>query len=154
MQGRDDGVSRQVGCVQRQRGRVGPDAYSARMAINDTSQKILDAARALQEQKLAAVQKLVTSRGYIADVREQLAAAERQDATAYQEAVRAGWSEAELKQVGIVPPVRQAPGRPRRRTSEPGNAMLDAGLRREAAASVALDRDQTHVVGDPVGASA
>lgn len=121
-------------------------AYSARMTTHDTPNPILEAARKLQEQRLLAVQRLVDTRARIDTAQAQLVDAQREDSNAYQKALKEGWSEAELRQVGITPPARKAPGRPRGR-ARGGNALADVQLQREAAASVSLDRDQTHVVG-------
>ena len=128
-----------------------------------TGQGILAAARQLQEQKIAAVGQLAESRAKIARIEAELAEARREDAVAYQAAVRGGWTEAELKAVGIGAPAVRAPGRPRgsgRRAPSVveversgANALVAATLQREAETSVALDRDQTHVVGEPAAAS-
>jgi len=123
------------------------------MTQHDTpGQDILAAARKLQEDKLVAIQRLADTRARIATIQAQMTDAEREDANAYQAAVRGGWTEAELKAVGIAPPARQAPGRPRgkgRARAGSGNALVDSQLRREAEASGRLDRDQTHAVGVP-----
>lgn len=127
-------------------------------------QGILDAARKLNERRMGAIDALASSRARIVEVQQLLAEAEAEDAVKYAAAVKAGWSESELKAVGIGAPATRVPGRPARASSnrprsqsgggripEPGNAMLAAGLRREAHASVALD-GETHAVGEPVGA--
>ncbi len=43
-----------------------------------------------------------------------LSEAERAEAVAYAEATKAGWTDAELKQLGVDAPARKLPGRPRR----------------------------------------
>ena len=43
-----------------------------------------------------------------------LSEAERAEAVAYTEATKAGWTDAELKQLGVDAPARKLPGRPRR----------------------------------------
>jgi hypothetical protein len=124
------------------------------MARTTTPRIDLDAARAAAQARIVAIEK-------IAQTREAVLEAERADAAAYQEALRAGWSAQELKQFGVDEPVRRPPGRPR--SARPQNGSRETSgllgghggfaseqLRREAEASVALDRDQTHVVGEPV----
>lgn len=127
-----------------------------------SGQDILAAARRLQEDKLAAVEAVAGTRARIAEIRAkfeaQLVEVEREDAVAYQAALKAGWAEDELRKVGIAAPARQAPGRPRKGRRTVGEqrelaahaGLLGAQLRREAEASVRLDRDETHVVGEPV----
>lgn len=78
-----------------------------------TPNPILEAARKLQEAKLVAVQGVVDTRSRIDVVVNQLTEAQREDAVAYQKALRAGWTEDELRRVGIAPPAKKAPGRPR-----------------------------------------
>lgn len=136
------------------------------MTQSNPREGILEAARKLQEDKLTAVGRLVDTRARIDTIEAQLADAQREDANAYKLALDAGWSEAELKAVGVDAPARPLPGRPRKAPRQAraavsaaagaalagggtGSAFHDAQLRREAEASTALDRDQTHVVGDP-----
>ena len=47
---------------------------------------------------------------------------ERVDAAAWATALKHGWSEADLRQVGYDAPTRRAPGRPRRRAAATGRA--------------------------------
>lgn len=92
------------------------------------SQDVLAAARRLQEQKLSSVARVVASREEIGRIQKELADAQRDDAAAYAEAVKAGWSEGELRSIGIAPPARQVPGRPR----SAGRAKPKAPAPREA----------------------
>lgn len=135
-----------------------------RMTTPGAPNPILEAARQLQEAKLAAVQKLAETRARIGEIDVQRTEAVRADAVAYQQAIRGGWTEAELRQVGITPPERKAPGRPPRgsggqSTKPPGPGeversgaagLVESQLQREAEASTRMDREgdgQTHVVG-------
>jgi len=46
------------------------------------------------------------------DLADQLATAERAAARAYADAQRAGWTDEDLKRIGLEAPSRRAPGRP------------------------------------------
>jgi hypothetical protein len=147
------------------KGGVATLRYGPRMARNQTPQDILAAARKRNEDRLAAVEKIVGEAGtragiaqaeqerlaLLARADEVVAEAKAKDGQAYAEAVRAGWTPAELRVLGIRPldvkPARTSRARSSRSGNGSGNALADAQLQREAAASVALDRDETHVVG-------
>ncbi|MET3810819.1 hypothetical protein [Arthrobacter sp. UYEF3] len=58
-------------------------------------------ARALLDSRIESVTNLVTTRQRITDLREQLAAAERDDKRAYVRATKDGWSPEELKKLGL-----------------------------------------------------
>lgn len=72
-------------------------------------------ARALLDSRIESVTYLVKTRQRIADLREQLADAEREDKRAYVRATRDGWSPDELKKLGLEP---AAVGRRRRTTKQ------------------------------------
>jgi len=74
-------------------------------------------ARALLDDRIEAVRTLATARQAALDKREEADEAERADSTAYQAALRAGWTADELKKVGFEKSARKAPGRPRRARS-------------------------------------
>lgn len=102
------------------------------MARHTTPQDILAAARKRNEGRLAAIEKIVGEFGTQAAIRqaeEDLEAAiaaarvavdeaRARDAKAYAAALRAGWSEAELRDVGIRRP-GAAPARKRASSSRP-----------------------------------
>jgi len=58
-------------------------------------------ARALLDSRIESVTHLVKTRQRIADLREQLAEAERDDKRAYVRATKDGWSPDELKKLGL-----------------------------------------------------
>jgi hypothetical protein len=60
-------------------------------------------ARALLDSRIESVTALVTTRQRITDLKEQLAAAERDDKRAYVRATKDGWSADELKKLGLEP---------------------------------------------------
>ncbi|GLB69162.1 hypothetical protein [Arthrobacter mangrovi] len=69
----------------------------ATISIEDTQEK----ARQLLNSRIESVTALVQVRQRIADLKEQLAEAEREDKRAYVRATRDGWSEEELKKLGL-----------------------------------------------------
>ena len=72
--------------------------------------------------------------------REALGEAEANHAAVYAAATRAGWSDAELKKMGLTTPNRRAPGRPRR--TRPGGARpATAGASEGPSASTAGEAD-------------
>jgi hypothetical protein len=60
-------------------------------------------ARALLDSRIESVTALVKSRQRVADLKEQLAEAEREDKRAYVRATKDGWSAEELKKLGLEP---------------------------------------------------
>jgi hypothetical protein len=74
-------------------------------------------ARKLLDSKIESVTALVKSRQRVADLKEQLADAEREDKRAYVRATKDGWSPDELKKLGLE---NGAAGR--RRTMKKGSA--------------------------------
>jgi hypothetical protein len=83
-----------------------PDALDTQ-AVEHTARQLLDA-------RITAVRELAKAQVAVDHVRESLGEAEANHATVYTTATRAGWSDAELKQMGLRAPTRRAPGRPRR----------------------------------------
>jgi hypothetical protein len=69
----------------------------ATISIENTQEK----ARQLLNSRIESVTALVQARQRIADLKEQLAEAEREDKRAYVRATRDGWSEEELKKLGL-----------------------------------------------------
>ncbi len=60
-----------------------------------------DQARKLLDSRIASVTDLVIARKRVDELREQLAEAERDDKKAYVRATKDGWSEDELKKLGL-----------------------------------------------------
>ncbi|MUK02971.1 hypothetical protein GM708_14200 [Vibrio cholerae] len=69
------------------------------MTIN--AEDIENQARQLLNSRVASVRELVKSKQRIGELRAQLAEAEREDKKAYVRATRDGWSEDELKKLGL-----------------------------------------------------
>ena len=69
----------------------------ATISIKNTQEK----ARQLLNSRIESVTALVQARQRVADLKEQLAEAEREDKRAYVRATRDGWSEEELKKLGL-----------------------------------------------------
>jgi len=65
-------------------------------------------ARALLDGRMAAVRALVEARQALADLRDQVAVAEREDARLYSVALRDGWSADELRKIGLGEPEKGA----------------------------------------------
>jgi hypothetical protein len=76
-------------------------------AVEHTARQLLDA-------RITAVRELAKAQIAVDHVRESLDEAEANHATVYTTATRAGWSDAELKQMGLRAPTRRAPRRPPR----------------------------------------
>lgn len=60
-------------------------------------------ARALLDSRIESVTQLVKARQRVADLKEQLADAERDDKRSYVRATKDGWSTEELKKLGLEP---------------------------------------------------
>lgn len=76
-------------------------------------------ARALLDSRIKSVEELVQARQRVTDLKEQLAAAERDDKRAYVKATRDGWSPDELKKLGLEP---AAAGRRRKAQTKPSDS--------------------------------
>lgn len=83
------------------------------MATIDIEQTRIQA-RALLDSRIDSVTALVKTRQHITDLKDQLAAAERDDKRAYVRATKDGWSPEELKKLGLE---SGATGRRRRATN-------------------------------------
>jgi hypothetical protein len=66
-------------------------------------------ARALLNSRIKSVEELVQARQRVADLKDQLTAAERDDKRAYVKATRDGWSPEELKKLGLEPAAAAKP---------------------------------------------
>ncbi|UNK47769.1 hypothetical protein [Arthrobacter sulfonylureivorans] len=79
-------------------------------------------ARQLLNSRIESVTALVQARQRIADLKEQLAEAEREDKRAYVRATRDGWSEEELKKLGLENAAAKRRKRPSARPEKPSQA--------------------------------
>lgn len=82
----------------------------------------VDAARALENERLQAVRDLAAKRNAVERLREELADAERDDSAAFMTATKRGWTADELKKIGL-PELERTAGARRRRGAQrrPGN---------------------------------
>lgn len=69
----------------------------ANISVEQTQQQ----ARALLDSRIESITALVKSRQRLADLKEQLAEAEREDKRVYVRATKDGWSAEELKKLGL-----------------------------------------------------
>ena len=74
-------------------------------------------ARALLDARINSVTALVTARQNLAELREQVEQAEREDVRLYGAAMADGWTADELRRLGLAEPEKKA--RARRRTNGP-----------------------------------
>jgi hypothetical protein len=79
------------------------------------TQAVEQAARALLDIRMQAIRRLAATRQAKADAHAAAQAADREDAAAYSDALRQGWTEEELRKLDFQAPERKTPGRPRRR---------------------------------------
>lgn len=98
----------------------------ANMNLEDTQEQ----ARKLLNSRIESVTALVKARQRVADLKEQLAEAEREDKKAYVRATKDGWSPDELKKLGLE--------------------SAAAGRRRKATARTAAANTPTPPHGDPL----
>jgi hypothetical protein len=82
----------------------------------------VERARQLLDPRFGSIRQLADRRAALTEARRVIDEAEVADAQAYAEALRAGWSEADLKAVGFDAPERRLPGRPRRNRKQTGAA--------------------------------
>ena len=87
-------------------------------------------ARALLNSRIRSVEELVQARQRVADLKDQLTAAEREDKRAYVKATRDGWSPDELKKLGLEP---AAAGRRRKAQSKTTGAPADTAAGNDSA---------------------
>jgi hypothetical protein len=100
--------------------------YHSCMPKSVDIQAIERAARAKLDTRVEAVKTLAKARQNKLDKQAEAAAAEREDATAWMAAIRQGWAEDELKDLGFDAP-KKTPGRARRRrTATNGSAREQA----------------------------
>ena len=92
------------------------------MTTAPTADGVEAAARALLDDRMTAVRALADTRAGLTRAREAVVDAERADAAAYAAAQRAGWTDTELKRLGLEAPARRSPGRPRSPRPTPADA--------------------------------
>jgi hypothetical protein len=89
-----------------------------RMAARELSmEQAEEQARALLDARIESIRRLVTKRQQLADLRNQLADAEREDVRLYSAALSDGWTADELRRLGLGEPEKKA--RVRRRSGVP-----------------------------------
>ena len=84
------------------------------------ARRLLDARR---DEKIVSVRELALARQAKVDAAAAADAADRADAAAWATALKHGWTEADLREVGFDAPTRRTPGRPRRMS--PGRKRSD-----------------------------
>ena len=97
----------------------------AGMDINDIAAKAAAKIDAARDAKVNAVKTAAASSVELADAVKSLAAAEQKYAKDYQAALRADWSESDLRGFGLEAPNKKFPGRPRGRKPARQTATQD-----------------------------
>lgn len=69
--------------------------------------------------RLAVIDRLAGATVAVRDARAALDTAERDEAAAYTAATKAGWTDEELRRLGLTKPGRRSPGRPRQPARAP-----------------------------------
>ena len=93
------------------------------MALELNPEQTEQKMRELLEARMQSVRSLVTSRQAVTDLRAQLAEAEADDAKRYSSALSDGWSETELRKLGIAPADQKPRARrPSTRGRQPSSA--------------------------------
>lgn len=85
------------------------------MDINDIAAKAAAKIDAARDAKVSAVKTAAASSVELTEAAQLLAAAEQKYARDYQQALRADWTESDLKGFGLEAPSKRAAGRPRGR---------------------------------------
>jgi hypothetical protein len=98
------------------------------LSVEDAEKK----ARELLDRRIASVRTLVTARQKLADLREQVADAEREDVRLYNAALSDGWSPEELRKLGLAEPEKKT--RTRRRAAAKKPASDTPGVDHQEAA--------------------
>jgi hypothetical protein len=104
-------------------------------AVEHTARQLLNA-------RISAVRELATAQVAVDHARDALSAAETNHASVYTNATRAGWTDTELKQIGLTLPARRAPGRPRQPRANGSRTPASQSPNR-ATEPVDLDAHQT-----------
>ena len=97
------------------------------MDINDIAAKAAAKIDAARDTKVNAVKQAAASGVEVQEAAQRLAAAEQKYAKDYQSALRADWTESDLRGFGLDAPAKKAGGRPRGRKATPESAPVAAG---------------------------
>ena len=89
-------------------------------SAEQAARRLLDARR---DEKIVSIRELAVARQAKLDAAAAADQADRADAASWAKALRNGWTEADLREVGYEPPTRRAPGRPRRRAASAPRAQ-------------------------------
>lgn len=74
---------------------------------NNASSTMLEEAQQLLNNRMKFVNSLIENEKIVQDLSEQLEEAIKQQKVSWREALKAGWTEAELKKVGIKDPIKK-----------------------------------------------
>ena len=94
------------------------------MDINDIAAKVAAKIDAARDTKVNAVKQAAASGVEVQEAAQLLAAAEQKYAKDYQTALRADWTESDLRGFGLDAPTMTAGGRPGGRKTTPGSAPV------------------------------
>ena len=83
-------------------------------------------AREMLDARLAVIDRLAGAAVAVRDARTALDVAEREEAAAYAAASKAGWTDDELRRLGLARPARRTPGRPRQHARTPEVAAANS----------------------------
>lgn len=97
------------------------------MDINDIAAKAAAKIDAARDTKVNAVKQAAASGVEVQEAAQLLAAAEQKYAKDYQAALRADWTESDLRGFGLDTPAKKAGGRPRGRKATPESAPVSGG---------------------------
>ena len=97
------------------------------MDINDIAAKAAAKIDAARDTKVNAVKQAAASGVEVQEAAQLLAAAEQKYAKDYQSALRADWTESDLRGFGLDAPAKKAGGRPRGRKATPESAPGSGG---------------------------
>lgn len=84
-------------------------------------------ARQLLDERVNVARRLATASADAERARKAAEQADRDFASTYREATQAGWTEAELRKIGVPAPKRRGPGRPRKQPATAGTAKTEKG---------------------------
>lgn len=97
------------------------------MDINDIAAKAAAKIDAARDTKVNAVKRAAASGVEVQEAAQLLAAAEQKYAKDYQAALRADWTESDLRGFGLDAPAKKAGGRPRGRKTAQESAPVSGG---------------------------
>jgi hypothetical protein len=97
------------------------------MDINDIAAKAAAKIDAARDTKVNAVKRAAASGVEVQEAAQLLAAAEQKYAKDYQAALRADWTESDLRGLGLDAPAKKAGGRPRGRKTTQDSVPIAGG---------------------------